>query len=64
MTLDELVQSANQWAKENLDDETLRALQDVDREKVKQFLEDIQKQYHGEYVIDLASLRPIAGVKN
>src|ERR1039458_3237673 len=37
MPLDELVQSANQWAKENLDDEALRALQDVDREKVKQF---------------------------
>ncbi len=60
MTLDDLVQSADQWAKENLDDETLRALQDVDRDKVKQFLNDIQKQYHGEYVVDLASLKDTA----
>jgi membrane-bound lytic murein transglycosylase D len=35
-------------------------LQDVDRDKVKQFLQDIQKRYHGEYVIDLASLRDTA----
>src|ERR1017187_3329704 len=60
MTLDDMVQSADQWAKENLDDETLRALQDVDRDKVKQFLQDIEKRYHGEYVIDLASLRDTA----
>ncbi|MGO8927489.1 MAG: transglycosylase SLT domain-containing protein [Limisphaerales bacterium] len=60
MTLDELVQSADQWAKENLDEEALRALQDVDRDKVKQFFRDIQKQLHGEYVIDLASLKETA----
>ena len=35
-------------------------LQEVDREKVKQFLKDIQKQLHGTYVIDLASLRDTA----
>jgi len=57
MSLDELVQSADQWAKENLNDDALRVLQDVDRDKVKQFLRDIQKQLHGEYVIDLAPLK-------
>jgi membrane-bound lytic murein transglycosylase D len=60
MTLDDLVQSADQWAKENLDDEALRALQEVDRDKVKQFLRDIEKQLHGEYVIDLAPLKETA----
>jgi membrane-bound lytic murein transglycosylase D len=59
-TLDDLMDSAEQWAKENLDDDALRALQNVDREKVKQFLSDIQKQLHGEYVIDLASLKDAA----
>src|SRR5215471_4838847 len=57
MTADELMKSAEQWAKENLDDDTLRALQNVDREKVKAFLASIQKDFHGEYVVDLAQLR-------
>jgi len=60
MTLDELVQSADQWAKENLDDETWQALREVDRDKVKQFFRDIQKQFYGEYVIDLAPLKDTA----
>lgn len=60
ITLDDLVQSADQWAKENLDEDALRALQDVDRAKVKQFFSDIQKQFQGEYVMDLASLKDTA----
>ncbi len=58
--LDDLMDSAEQWAKENLDDDTLRMLQDVDREKVKRFFNDIQKQFQGEYVIDLGSLKDTA----
>jgi membrane-bound lytic murein transglycosylase D len=58
--LDDLMDSAEQWAKENLDDDTLRLLQSADREKVKQFFSDIQKELHGEYVIDLASLKDAA----
>jgi membrane-bound lytic murein transglycosylase D len=60
ITLDDLVESANQWAKENLDDHVLRALQDVDREKVKQFFHDFQKRLQGQYVVDLAPLRETA----
>jgi membrane-bound lytic murein transglycosylase D len=60
MTLDEMVQSADEWANENLDEDVLRALQDVDRDKVKQFFRDIQKQMQGEYVLDLAQLKDTA----
>jgi membrane-bound lytic murein transglycosylase D len=60
VTLDDLVQSADQWAHENLDEDALRVLQDVDRERVKEFLSAIQKQFHGEYVVDLASLKDSA----
>jgi membrane-bound lytic murein transglycosylase D len=60
VNLDDLMDSAERWAKENLDDETLRMLQNVDREKVKQFFSDLQKQLHGEHVIDLASLKDVA----
>ena len=49
--------AAESWAKENLDEDVLRALQQVDREKVEQFLRDYQKGLQGEYVLDLAALK-------
>ncbi len=57
MTLDDLVQSADQWAKENLDADALRALQNVDRARVEQFFKEVQKQFQGEYVVDLSALK-------
>jgi membrane-bound lytic murein transglycosylase D len=57
MSVEELLQSAEQWAKENLDDDALKALQQVDREKVKRLLEDLQKNFQGEYVVDLAAFK-------
>lgn len=61
LTLDEdLVKSAEQWARENLDDDALRSLQDLDRDKVRQFFAAIQKEFHGEYVLDLGSLKESA----
>jgi membrane-bound lytic murein transglycosylase D len=60
ITLDDVMESADQWAKENLDEDVLRALKDVDREKVKQVLKDIQNQLHGDHVVDLAALRDAA----
>ncbi len=60
ITLDDVVQSAQDWAKENLDEDALRTLQEADQVKVRQFLNEIQKQLQGEYVIDLARLRDAA----
>lgn len=60
ITLDDVMESTDQWTKENLDEDVLRALNDVDREKVKQVSKDIQKQLHGEYIVDLAALRDSA----
>lgn len=60
VSLDDLVSSAEQWAQENLDDDALRALNQVDREKARKVLADFQKQFHGEYVIDLAALKDAA----
>ena len=57
---DDLVRSAEQWAKENLDDDALRVLQNADREKVQNLLKQLQKQFHGNYVVDLAPLRATA----
>jgi peptidoglycan lytic transglycosylase D len=60
ITLDDLVESTAEWARENLDEEALKALESVDDQKAKQFLADLQKQFHGEYVIDLAQLKEAA----
>src|SRR5262245_57827218 len=58
VTLDDALQAAQQWAKDNPD--ALHALENVDQEKVKAFLNSIQKQFQGSYVIDLAQLRTAA----
>jgi len=43
-----------------LDTNVLAALQNTDQEKVQQFFDSIQKNFSGEYVIDLAKLRDTA----
>jgi membrane-bound lytic murein transglycosylase D len=60
MTLDDLLQSADQWAKENLDDDALRMLQGTNRDTVKGFFSDIQKRLGGEHVVDLAGFKDSA----
>lgn len=57
---DEFLRSAEQWARENLDEDVLRVLDSVDREKIRKLLQDIQREFHGDYVLDLASLRGAA----
>src|SRR6266852_2836383 len=59
-TLDDLLRSAQQWANDNLDDNALRTLQSVDQEKVKKLLAELQREFQGEYVIDLAQLKETA----
>jgi len=55
-----VIDSAQQWAQENLDDDVLRALQNVDRQKVGDFLNHYQDYLHGDYVLDLAQLKDAA----
>jgi membrane-bound lytic murein transglycosylase D len=60
VTIDDLMQSAQQWANENLDPNVLAALQNTDQEKVRQFFDSVQKNFQGDYVLDLAQLRGTA----
>jgi membrane-bound lytic murein transglycosylase D len=55
-----LLNAAQNWAQENLDDDVLRALQDVDRAKVGDFLKQYQNYLKGDYVLDLAQLSEAA----
>ena len=54
--------AAEEWARENLDEDGLSALQQVDREKVEQFLRDYQQGLQGQYVLDLAAFKEAATV--
>ena len=58
----ELLQGAQEWAAENLDTNLLNALPELDQQKAQQLLRDLQKQFQGEYIVDLAALRTTASV--
>jgi membrane-bound lytic murein transglycosylase D len=62
VTLPDIVQGAQDWAQQNLDTNVLAALPVVDDAPTRQFLHDLQQQFQGEYVIDLAALRQAAAV--
>ena len=55
-----LLDTAEQWAKENLDEDVLAALPEVDRAQVEKFLREFQTQLQNEYVLDLAALNGAA----
>jgi membrane-bound lytic murein transglycosylase D len=60
LQLDDLLQSAQQWAQENLDERVLQALRDVDQEQVQKLFQDLQQRFQGDYVVNLASLKQTA----
>ncbi len=60
MDVNGLLNAAQTWAQQNLDDDVLRALQDVDRAKVADFLKHYQAYLKGDYVLDLAQLNDAA----
>ena len=60
VSLPELIQGAQQWAQENLDTNVVNALPRVDDPDVRQFFQEIQRRYQGEYVVDLAPLKQTA----
>ncbi|MEY4916577.1 MAG: hypothetical protein RL616_490 [Verrucomicrobiota bacterium] len=55
-----LLDAAQQFAQENLDEDVLRALQTVDRSQVEDFLKHYQTYLNGDYVLDLAQLKDVA----
>jgi membrane-bound lytic murein transglycosylase D len=57
-----LMNAAQAWAQENLDDDVLQALQGVDRSQVEDFLKHYQDYLKGDYVLDLAQLKEAATV--
>lgn len=60
LSLPDLMQGAQQWAQQNLDTNVLNALPSVDDPAVKEFLQQVETQYQGDYVVNLAALRQTA----
>lgn len=58
--VDELVSAAEDWAKDNLDDKVLELLEDVDRDRVRAFLIDLEGRLQTNSVYELAPLRESA----
>jgi membrane-bound lytic murein transglycosylase D len=60
LTLQDLMQGAEQWAQENLDSNVLNSLPTADDPAVQQFFRAVQQRFQGDYVVDLAGLRETA----
>jgi membrane-bound lytic murein transglycosylase D len=60
VTLDDLFSAAQDWAKDNLDDEVLDALNEVDQDRVRAFLVDLENRFQTNSVYELAPLRESA----
>jgi len=56
-TLDDLMRSAEDWARDNLDPEVLEAFQSGDRQKIERLFRDLQNRFQGDYVVDMAALK-------
>src|ERR1700733_781095 len=56
----DLMQAAQDWVDENVDTDWLASLSDAGRKAVNDFFDGVRERFQGEYVIDLASLKPAA----
>ncbi|HKS36393.1 MAG TPA: lytic transglycosylase domain-containing protein [Verrucomicrobiae bacterium] len=56
---EELLQSVEDWVRENLDEGALDEL-GVDKERVQQFLAEVRRRFQGSYVFDLNALHETA----
>jgi membrane-bound lytic murein transglycosylase D len=57
LNVDDLLSAAEDWAKDNLDDDILQLLNDVDRDRLRTFLVELENRFQTNSVYDLAPLR-------
>ena len=60
VTMPDIIQGAQQFARDNLDTNVLNALPTTDDPVVRQFFRDVQRRFQGDYVVDIAALRQTA----
>ena len=57
LNLQDLVNTSQDWIKNNIDPSVLKALPEFDQEQADRLFREIQEKYAGEYVIDMAALQ-------
>jgi membrane-bound lytic murein transglycosylase D len=57
ITMDEVVDTGVQWARENLDESLVQAIDQVDLQKVQRYLQDLDRTMDSDYILDLAPLK-------
>ena len=62
INVSDLILGAQEWAAENLDTNLLNALPDLDQQRAQQSLRELQQQFQGEYIVNLAALREPANL--
>jgi len=60
LSLDDLVDMGQQFVQENVDEDVLAQLNQVDQEKIRKLLKQLQDEFDQEYVLDLAELKEVA----
>jgi len=62
MSLDDIMQTGEQWLQENIDPDVLNLLGSMDGAKARKFLADFQQWLHSECVVDVTSIKETAVV--
>jgi membrane-bound lytic murein transglycosylase D len=57
LTVNDLLSAAEDWARDNLDDDVLKLLEDVDRDRLRSFLVELESRFQTNSVYELAPLR-------
>lgn len=58
--MDDMVQGAQEWIEDNIDDRVVETFESVDPEPVQPLLRELQRRFQGDYVVDLAGMRDAA----
>jgi membrane-bound lytic murein transglycosylase D len=57
---DEVIQSVEEWLRENLDDSVLQALEQIDQDRVRELFEELRRRFQGTDLYDLGALKDTA----
>ena len=57
---DDLAQSLQQWARDNLDDSVLQMLDQIDQDRVRDFFTKLQQRFDGTNIYELGTLKAVA----
>ncbi|HEX4645811.1 MAG TPA: lytic transglycosylase domain-containing protein [Verrucomicrobiae bacterium] len=57
---DDLAQSLQQWARDNLDDSVLQMLDQIDQDRVRDFFTKLQQRFEGTNIYELGTMKAVA----